>query len=173
MIYFLAVLVMASLILPHCSIASAVGLFDGNLHETKVQPAMPQAPRIVCNIKMQYWCVVQADSIVNMVDDGDYRVWSITSVDSKRVGVTVRENKNCDSASEFQPQRRYEGDDTADPKRRRHVVEFLLTADGACKLRVEYPLGSSDWAREAQQIANYRLFICNDNSCRARLLTIK
>jgi hypothetical protein len=140
-----------------------------------IAAAVPQAPPVSCDITMRYWCIVQADATVNMVDAGGYRTWSITPARSKTVGVVVRENKLCDSPGKYRPRRSDESDvvDVSTRDGRNHVVTFSLTEDGVCTLRVEYATGRDDWAREGQRIAKYRLFVCSENSCRTSLLSIE
>jgi hypothetical protein len=137
--------------------------------------SVPQAPPVSCDITLRYWCIVQADATVNMVDAGGYRTWSITPAGSKTVGVVVRENKLCDSPATYRPRRIDESDgvDVSARAGRNHVVNFSLTEGGVCTLRVEYATGRDDWAREAQGIAKYRLFVCSENSCRTSLLSIE
>jgi hypothetical protein len=133
----------------------------------------PHAPKIICNISMQYWCIVQADSLVNMVDNEGYRTWSVVAAGSKATSVIIRENKLCDSPAEYHPRRISEKDEITAPERLGHIVTFSLTKDDVCTLSVEYPLGDDDWARHGQQIAKYRLLICNGSSRRVPLLSIK
>ena len=139
----------------------------------KIQNASPSAPRVTCNIRMNYWCIVQADATVNMAEAGDYRVWTMTAPDSRREAVTVRESKNCDSPSDLRPRRTHEGDERRASGQRWHAVELALSADGACTLKIEYLAGDSEWAREAQQLANYQLYLCMNGSCRTPLLSIR
>lgn len=133
----------------------------------------PQAPRVTCNIYMQFWCIVQGDSIVNMSDDGSYRTWSISSSKENLPSVIIRENKLCDSTDEFHAKKISEAEHLNTRKQRRHIIEYSLTADGACTLRVEYPVGNGERAREAQRLAQYRLYACKDRSCNIALLSIK
>ena len=133
----------------------------------------PRAPRITCSISMHYWCIVQADATVNMIDSDGYRTWSIKAAGSRAVDVVVRENKLCDSSADYGPRRISESDDATTPERRSHVVTLALTADGVCTVRVEYPIGEDDWARAAQRIAQYQLLVCSEHLCRVPLLSIK
>lgn len=135
-------------------------------------PAEPHAPRITCSMTMQFWCIVQSGATVNMVDDGDDRIWSITTTRGKRPSVLVRENKTCDSPSAYHPARMKDAADAAPGKRGTRIVTLALTADQSCTLRISYPLGHGDWAREAERMAKYGLRACDKGACRASLLDI-
>ncbi len=159
-------------------IATVTAAAVGGSYSSRVaeaSPPVPQAPQVTCDITMRYWCIVQADATVNMVDAGGYRTWSITPAGGKRVGVVVRENKLCDSPNKYRARRVEESDsvDASTPASHSHIVTFSLTEDGVCTLRVQYASGSDDWAREAERIANYRLFVCSGSSCQTSLLSIK
>ena len=144
-----------------------------DLRASRVPRARAQAPKITCDIRLRYWCIVQADAKINMADEGDDRVWRISATGMRRDEVEVRESKTCDSPSEYQPRKVRERDEGISKIGVRHVSDFTVTADGACRLTVAYPAGAEDWAREARQIANYRLFFCNDGACRTRVLGVK
>lgn len=135
--------------------------------------AQPSAPRITCTIRMNFWCIVQADASLNMTDLGDYRTWKMMASGSKREAVTIRENKSCDSPAGLRPRKKFEKDERLASGERRHVLELAISADGACTLRVEYIVGDTDLAREALQIAKYRLYLCSDGSCRRPLLDVR
>jgi hypothetical protein len=120
---------------------------------------------------MQHWCIIGGDGTVNMLDDGNYRIWTISSPESGRPGVIVRENKRCDSTADFHAKKISEKD-YIEAGEGRHAVTLSLTGQDACTVRVEYPTGTADWAREAQRVAKYWLYACADASCRTPLLSV-
>lgn len=131
------------------------------------------SPPVSCTVRMNFWCVVQADASLDMTDLGDYRVWEMASSGSKRKTVSVRENKSCDSPAESRPRRKSEKDERLTSGERRHTVELAISADGACALKIEYVIGNTDLAREARQMAKYRLYLCDQGSCRKPLLDVR
>lgn len=137
--------------------------------------AEPIAPKVSCNISMRYWCIVQADSVVMMTDDGAHRTWSITPAGGTTALVVVRESKLCDSEAEYRPRRTAERDVSGGvtPFEQKHVIGFSLTESRACTLEVEYPGGNGDLAREGQRLARYRILTCDGRSCRIPLLNVE
>lgn len=140
---------------------------------SQVQRTHSNAPKVICTIRTNFWCIVQADAGLNMVEVGDYRIWKMTAPGGKAEVVRVRESKSCDSPADLRPRRMYEKDERARSGDRWHAIGFAITADGACALRVEYLAGDTDFATEAKQIAKYRLYLCEDESCRRPLLDVK
>jgi len=145
----------------------------GGMPASEVQDAQPSAPRVKCTIRMNYWCIVQADAGLNMIDSGDYRIWTMTAPASKREVVTIRESKSCDTPADLRPRRKFEKDERSASGERRHTAELAISSDGACTLRVQYLAGDTELAREAVQLATYRLYLCSDGSCRQLLLKVK
>lgn len=139
----------------------------------KIQRAQPNAPKVICTVRMNFWCIVQADAGLNMAEVGDYRIWNITAPGSQREVVTVRESKSCDSPADLHPRKMYEEDERVRSGDRWHAVGFALSVDDVCTLRVEYLAGETDLALEAKQIAKYRLYLCEDGLCRRPLLDVK
>lgn len=138
-----------------------------------LQDAQPSAPMVACTIRMNFWCIVQADAGISMIDSGEFRIWKISAPESAEEVVTIRESKSCDSSAELRPMRRSQGEDKSVAGDRIHAVELSLDSEGACTLMVQYLAGSTDLAREAAQLANYRLYLCSEDSCRQPLLAIK
>lgn len=129
------------------------------------------APRITCSISMQFWCIIQANIMINMKDDGNFRIWSITSAGEKSPSVIIRENKRCDSPAEYHPKKISENDE-AISRKGGHVKTFALTSDRSCTISVKYPVGNDDWARDGKRMAKYGLFACINRSCSHSLLDI-
>lgn len=147
---------------------------DVGMSASKVQHAQPSAPRITCTIRMNAWCIAQADAALDMADLGDYRIWKMIAPDSKREVVTIREDKRCDSPDDdLRPRKKFEKDERSASGEDRHTVELAISADGACTLRIEYIVGDTDLAREALQLATYRLYLCSNGSCRRPLLSVR
>jgi len=132
-----------------------------------VTAASPKAPRISCGISLPHWCLVQNPGIVTMTDDGHFRTWHLTAEGSDRVAVVIREDKRCDSSGDPQLRRIAERDvEEGSPMGGRwHAVDTSLTQDGACTLRVEYPVGNDDWAREGQRMARHWILACDSRRC--------
>ena len=134
------------------------------------QHVQPGAPMVTCTVRMNFWCIVQADAGLNMTDAGDYRTWKMLASGSKREVVTIRESKNCDSPADLRLRKRVEKETRLASGERQRTVELAVSADGACTLKVEYFVGDSDLAREATQMAKYRLYLCEGGLCRRPLL---
>jgi hypothetical protein len=145
---------------------------DSSTTDNETKPVKPSAPRITCAITMQHWCIIGGDGIVNMHDDGNNRMWTITSSTPGSSSVIVRESKLCDSPDDFYPKKISETD-YMESRKTRHVVTFSLTKDDVCTVLVEYPSGTDDRARKAQYIAQYWLYACADASCSTPLLNIR
>lgn len=141
--------------------------------ESKAQHNQPSAPRITCTIKMNYWCIVQADAGLNMLDLGDYRVWKMSAPGGGREVVIIRESKSCDSLTNLRPKKKLESNDQLASGEFRHEVELTISEDGACTLKIDYVAGNTDSAREAKQLAMNRLYLCDRSVCDRPLLSIK
>jgi hypothetical protein len=133
--------------------------------------AAPSAPQVTCGITMQHWCIIAGDGIVNMLDNGNYRTWTIAPSGFKRPSVIVREDNRCDSPDGFHLKKIRETD-YVEAGERRHAVTLSLTGEDTCTVRVEYPSGTDDRAREAQRMAKYWLYACAEASCRIPLLGV-
>jgi hypothetical protein len=154
-------------------ISQASNPVEAGTPTSKVQRLQSNAPKVICTVRMNFWCIVQADAGLNMVEAGDYRIWKMTAPGSQRAVVTIRENKSCDSPADLRPRKMYEKGERARSGDRRHTVGLAISADGICTLQVEYLSGNTDLALEAKQIAKYRLYLCEDQSCRRPLLDVK
>ena len=130
------------------------------------------APPVVCTVRMNFWCIVQADSGLSMTDHGDYRIWRMSASGGGRHIVSIREDKSCDSPSDVRVRKKYEKDVRMSSGELHHVVGFAISADGVCTLNVDYVVGNSDIAREATQMVNYRIYLCDGSSCRRSLFSV-
>ena len=135
------------------------------------KPLRHSAPRIRCGITMQHWCIIAGPGRINMRDDGSYRTWTILPEESNRSSIVVREKKLCDSPAGFEAKKIGEKDYVEDGENR-HSVTISLTGADACTVRVEYPSGTDDRAREAQRMAKYWLYACAEASCGIPLLSV-
>lgn len=138
-----------------------------------VQAAQPSAPMVTCTVRMNHWCIVQADARLNMTDFGDYRIWKMIAPESKREVVVIRESKSCDTPADLRPRRKSEREEQFGSDERHHTVEFFISSDGACTLKVQYLAGDTEWAREAMQLATNRIYLCSNGSCSQPLLNIR
>lgn len=135
------------------------------------KPLRHSAPRIRCGITMQHWCIIAGPGTINMQDDGSYRTWTILSKEFSRPSIVVREEKLCDSPAGFEAKKIGEKDYVEDGENR-HSVTISLTGADACTVRVEYPSGTNDRARESQRMAKYWLYACAEASCSTPLLSV-
>lgn len=135
-------------------------------------PPAPHAPRITCSITTQFWCIAQSAATVNMVSQGAYRTWSITPRETKRPSVVLRENQVCATPAAYRPSRMKDEVAIGPGKRRQRIVTLALTADRGCTVRISYPMGNDDRAREAERIAKYGVLVCDKGTCRGSLLDI-
>jgi|GEM_PF-2264046 len=131
------------------------------------------APMVTCTVRMNYWCIVQADAGLSMIDSGKYRIWKMTAPESNREVVTIRESKSCDTPADLRPKRKSEREEQSASGERHHAVEFSISSDGACTLEVQYLAGDTEQAREAMQLAMNRIYLCSSGSCSKSLLRVK
>lgn len=153
-----------------------IGLDDAQATDSSAtrkiaEPDHHSAPRIKCGITMQHRCIIAGPGRINMLDDGNYRTWTVSSEESSRPSIIVRESKLCDSPDDLQAKKLSEGD-YVEAGKNCHAVTISLTGDDACTIRVEYPSGTDDRAREAQRMAKYWLYVCAEASCRTPLLSV-
>lgn len=139
---------------------------------SELQHSQPSAPMVVCTIRMNFWCIVRADASLSMSESGDYRIWRMAQADGKKSVVTIHENKSCDSPADLKPRVTSEKNVQLASGERHRVTEIAMTSDGVCNLKIDYLTGDTDLAREATQMAKYRLYSCSDGSCRKPLLEI-
>lgn len=140
-------------------------------HVKRVAP--PIAPMVSCTITMKYWCIVQADAGLSMVESGNYRVWKMTAPNNGREIVSVLEDRRCDTIAALEPRRKSEREaQSGDSGEKLHAVELMITSSGACTLTIQYVAGDTDWARQSTRFATYRFYLCNNGSCRLPLLKV-
>ena len=144
---------------------------DSSATRKVAKPVHHSAPRINCGITMQHWCIIAGPGRINMLDDGNYRTWTILSEESSHPSIIVRENKLCDSPAGFQAKKISEKD-YVEAGEHRHAVTISLTGRDTCTMRVEYLAGTDDRARVSQRMAKYWLYACADASCSTPLLDI-
>jgi hypothetical protein len=102
------------------------------------------APRIVCEIEMPNWCLAHFAGTVNMVDQGDTRVWSLQStVNMKEGPLVIIEKKACGVSNPFAP--RFVGRKAVGGAKGQQVnsVEYEIAA-GGCSLEFRWPVLKED-----------------------------
>jgi hypothetical protein len=129
------------------------------------------APAVTCTIRMNFWCLVQADAALRMTDSLESRTWSMTDHSRKQVAVIISESKRCDSPGAAHPTR------TSDVVVNTQlgvyrVLRFSLTSDGSCIIKIGIPASGSA-AQEAERLARTRIYLCQGQDCIAALLRIE
>lgn len=144
---------------------------DGDV-SSGVGPKPTAAPAVTCTVKMNNWCIIQADAGLNMIESGRDRIWRLTAPDSSKELVVIRESKACDTPTDIQPRKNYEREERSSSGEIHNVMEFYITSDKACVLKVKYLAGGTESALEAVQFAKNRIYLCAKGLCNRPLLKV-
>lgn len=116
----------------------------------------PVVPRIACTFKMHAWCMVALSSVVEMSDDHENRIWSITDPLSMHDGpLVIVEKKSCDAVYDSIPRQVSENQIVVN-EISYIAVRYILSDKDRCSLEFRLPMRGG----RLDQI--YRYFMRND-----------
>lgn len=124
----------------------------------ELQHVAASAPRIVCEIEMPNWCLAHFGGTINMVDQGDSRVWSLQSnVFMKEGPLVIIENKACGASNPLAP--KFVRQTTVETVNGQQVnsVAYEIAA-GGCSLEFRWPK-SKEEDRSYKQTMLYGVLI--------------